>query len=111
MLPDFKNEIGWLSYFEKLKENIKTDQNKDYYFVIYNKQNSADIFLNTLKGLQVLQPSGNNLPFQCKWNKNREYRNRSFSEVTEFILSTFGESIKLRSGIYFNFKKYFLEYV
>jgi len=111
MLPDFPNEIRWLDYFEKLKEHIGTDKNKDYYFLVFNKQNPSDIFLNTLKGLQILQPNGNNLPFQCKWDDNRKYKNRSFSQASKFILSTFGESIKLRSEIYFNFKKYFPEYV
>ena len=111
MLPDFPNEIRWLHYFEKLKENIGMDKNKDYYFLIFNKQNPANIFVNTLKGLQKLQTNGNNLPFQCKWDDNKEYKNRSFPKAAEFILSTFGESIKLRSEIYFNFKKYFPEYV
>ena len=72
MLPDFPNEIRWLHYFEKLKEHIRTDKNKDYYFLVFNKQNPTDIFLNTLKGLQILQPNGNNLPFQCKWDDNRK---------------------------------------
>lgn len=111
LMPDFPNEIRWLSYFEKLKENLGTEHSKDYYFLIFNKQNPTDIFANTLKGLQDLQPNGNNLPFQCRWDTNREYKERTFDEAKEFILSIFGTSIKLRSEIYFNFKKYFSEYV
>lgn len=111
ILPDFPNEIRWLYYFEKLQERIGTDKNKDYYFLVFNKQNPNDVFVNTLRGLRVLQPNGNNLPFQCCWDNNRKYENRSFSGAAKFILSTFGKSIKLRSEIYFNFKKYFPEYV
>ena len=111
LLPDFPNEINWLNYFEKLKENIETNENKDYYFLVINKTENTDIFVNSLKGLQTLQPNGNNLPFQCKWDINRDFTKRTFNEAKEFILNVFGQSIKLRAEIYFNFKKYFPEYV
>jgi len=111
LLPDFQNEIPWLAYFEKLKENLGKFKNKDFYFLVFNKQDSKDIFINTLKGLKKLHANGNNLPFQCRWDNNRNLENRSFEQAEEFILSVFGESIKLRSEIYFNFKKCFPQYV
>jgi len=111
MLPDFPNEINWLSYFEKLKENLGTNKEKDYYFLIVNKSDDKDLFINGLKGLYKLQPNGNNLPFQCRWDENREFINRNFKKAEKFILSVFGESIKLRAEIYFNFKKLFPNYV
>lgn len=109
--PAFQNEIDWLAFFERLRSDFGTDEHQDYYFLIVNKQNPADTFCATLKGLQTLQPNGNNLPFQCKWNSNRQVKRRSFDEASKFILKTFGESIKLRSSIYFNFKRLFPEYV
>lgn len=109
--PAFPNEIDWLAFFEKLRSDFGTDEHRDYYFLIVNKQNPADTFCTTLKGLQALQPNGNNLPFQCKWNANRQVKKRSFDEASRFILQTFGESVKLRSSIYFNFKRLFPEYV
>lgn len=111
LLPHFPNETNWLNYFEQLKEKIGANENKDYYFLVFNKKDPTDIFVNSLKGLEVLQPNGNNLPFQCKWVVNKKYTNRSFQQAADFILSTFGASIKLRSEIYFNFKKIFPEYV
>ena len=111
ILPDFSNEIPWISYFEKIKGNFGLDKHKDYYFLVCNKNNSKDVFVNSLKELQNLQPNGNNLPFQCKWNDNRKYYFRSFDEAQEFILSVFGESVKLRTEIYFSFKKHFPQYV
>jgi len=111
LIPDFPNEIRWLSYFEKLKVNIGKNKSKDYYFLVFNKQKPTDIFFNTLRGLNELQPNGNNLPFQCKWDSNKKPINRSYINVVKFVLTYFGESIKLRSEIYFNFKKYFPEYV
>ena len=64
-----------------------------------------------LKVCLCCNPNGNNLPFQCKWDINREYQTRSFQAAEQFILSTFGKSIKLRAEMYFNFKKYFPDYV
>ncbi len=110
LIPDFANEINWKSYFEKLKENLGISES-DYYFLVFNKEDNGDIFANSLKGLSALQPSGNNLPFQCKWDSNREYIDRTFDESKQFILTVFGQSIKLRSEIYFNFKQSFPEYV
>lgn len=109
--PSFQNEIGWLSYFEKLKQNFGHDKSRDYYFLIVNKRDLSDIFCATLKGLQQLQPNGNNLPFQSCWDRNRVVQNRTFEQAAQLILGKLGASIKLRSEIYFNFKKFFPEYV
>jgi hypothetical protein len=111
LMPDFHNEIDSLNFFEKLSKNIGNQTNKDYYFLIFNKNIPKDIFYNSLRGLQELQANGNNLPFQCQWNKNREIETRTFEEVKEFLLRKYGESIKLRANMYFHFKKFFPEYV
>ncbi|MDR1698689.1 MAG: hypothetical protein LBR75_02540 [Prevotellaceae bacterium] len=111
MLPDFPNEINWLKFFEKLKKNLAKQTDKDYFFLIVNKQDTSDVFVNGLKMLQKLQSNGNNLPFQCKWDINRDCEHRNFKQAEEFVLTTFGESIKLRSDIYFNFKRLFPDYV
>lgn len=109
--PSFQNEIGWLPYFAKLKENFGKDKSRDYYFLIINKRNLSDIFCASLKGLQHLQPNGNNLPFQSCWDRNRNIQSRTFEQAAQLILGKLGDSIRLRSEIYFNFKKFFPEYV
>jgi hypothetical protein len=53
---------------------------KDYYFIVLNKQNSDDIIINSLKGLSVLTPNINNLPFQICWNKNIKIKINKFIE-------------------------------
>lgn len=111
LIPDFPNEINWLHYFELLYENIGLHKTNDYYFLVVNKEDNSDIIVNSLKGLSKIQPNGNNLPFQCKWDSNREVKKNSFNQAKDLILGTFGESIKLRADIYFNFKRYFPEYV
>ena len=110
-LPDFANEIPWEKYFKKLSENMKRN-NLDYYFLVINKNNKNEIIVNRLKGLSKLQPNGNNLPFQCRWEDNKEVlKNRSFEASKKFLLENFAESIRLRSSIFVSFKKYFEEFV
>ncbi|MGL2838162.1 restriction endonuclease [Helicobacter pylori] len=108
LLPEFNNEIAWEKYFQKLHKDLGTNTNRDYYFLIINKNDPKDIFINSLKGIQTLQP--NNLPFQCKWDSNREIVQRSFIESKNFILSALAESVKLRSNIYLTFKNFFGEF-
>ena len=47
---------------------------KDYYFIVLNKTNQCEIIINSIKGLSQLTPNINNLPFQVKWNNNKEYK-------------------------------------
>ncbi|GAA7483810.1 hypothetical protein HpBHB17_14560 [Helicobacter pylori] len=108
LLPEFNNEIAWEKYFQKLHKDLGTNTNRDYYFLIINKNDPKDIFINSLKGIQTLQP--NNLPFQCKWDNNREIIQRDFDGSKNFILSTLAKSVKLRANIYSTFKEFFGEF-
>ncbi len=98
LLPEFNNEIAWEKYFQKLHKDLGKNTDRDYYFLIINKNDPKDIFINSLKGIQTLQP--NNLPFQCKWDNNREIVQRDFDGSKNFILSTLAKSVKLRANIY-----------
>lgn len=110
-LPDFKNEITWSPYIKKLHDHLDRKTDKDYYFLIVNKDRKTDIFCNSLKGINSLQRNGNNLPFQCKWEDNRRYQEKTHAESRDYILKVFGESIKMRAELYFIFKRYFENYV
>ncbi len=98
LLPEFNNEIAWEKYFQKLHKDLGKNTNRDYYFLIINKNDPKDIFINSLKGIQTLQP--NNLPFQCKWDNNREIIQRNFDGSKNSILSALAKSVKLRANIY-----------
>ncbi len=108
LLPEFNNEIAWEKYFHKLHKDLGKNTNRDYYFLIINKNDPKDVFINSLKGIQTLQP--NNLPFQCKWDNNREIVQRSFIESKNFILSALAKSVTLRANIYLAFKEVFGEF-
>ena len=60
---------------------------KDYYFIVLNKTNGSDIIVNSVKGLTILTPNINNLPFQVCWDKNRIFKYESIEEkVKQFII-------------------------
>lgn len=109
--PSFDNEINWSSYFKKLNNGFGKHQDKDYYFLIVNKDDLSDVFCTTLKCIQNLKPNGSNLPFQSKWKDNHRLITRSFQEAADFIMNTLGESLKRRSNLYINFQKIFPQYV
>ena len=59
---------------------------KDYYFIVLNKTDSSIIIVNSVKGLTLLTPNINNLPFQVCWNNNRTYKYENIvKKITQFI--------------------------
>jgi hypothetical protein len=73
--------------FNKIKNKEYNKNNKkDYYFIVINKNNSKDIIINSLKGLTILSPNINNLPFQICWNKNRNFKYENIQiKIKSFI--------------------------
>lgn len=107
-IPPFGNGVSWEIYFKTLKENLATND-RDYYFLIINKDNPSDVFATSLKCLESILPNGNNLPFQAKWDNNRHIIQRDFTEVKAFLLGAFEQSLKLRADAYLHFRTYFYE--
>ncbi|EHU6392361.1 restriction endonuclease [Campylobacter upsaliensis] len=106
-IPPFGG-VSWETYFKTLKENLAPND-RDYYFLIINKDNPSDVFATSLKCLESILPNGNNLPFQAKWDNNRHIIQRDFTEVKAFLLGTFEQSLKLRADAYLHFRTYFYE--
>jgi hypothetical protein len=73
--------------FNKLKKKEYNFNNKkDYYFIVLNKTDTRDIIVNSVKGLTLLTPNINNLPFQVCWNKNRTYNYENINKkIKQFI--------------------------
>lgn len=110
LIPDFNNGISWEDYFEKLYNNIDTNMNNDYYFLIVDKKNRERVFYTSLKTINTLSPNGNNLPFQCKWDDNIERNFRCHKNSKTFLLTNLGESIRRRGLIVTSFCSFFPEY-
>jgi len=73
-----------INHFNNKKYNNKLK--KDYYFLVLNKTDSQDIIINSVKGLDILTPNINNLPFQICWNKNKIFKPKQIKLcVNQFI--------------------------
>jgi hypothetical protein len=73
--------------FKKLQnKKYNTNNKKDYYFIVLNKTDVNDIIVNSVKGLTILTPNINNLPFQVNWSKNRVFKYKNINKnITMFI--------------------------
>lgn len=96
-LEDSFKTNKWTEFYKKLKRDVDKHTERDYYFLIVNKNNSEDVFLTSLKTLKIISPNGSNLPFLCNWDLNRERVFRSHKESRKFLLQKFYDSLKLSS--------------
>ena len=73
--------------FNKL-QNKKYNKNykKDYYFIVVNKLDASDIIVNSIKGLTILTPNANNLPFQVNWSKNKLFRYEPINKKIQLFI-------------------------
>lgn len=75
--------------FNKLKyKHFNYKHKKDYYFLVLNKQDNQEIIINSVKGLSKLTPNLNNLPFQVKWNKNKDFNYKFINQCVDQFLDT-----------------------
>jgi len=73
--------------FNKLKnKEYNTNNKKDYYFIVLNKTDVNDIIINSIKGLTILTPNINNLPFQVCWNKNRTFKYENINKKIKLFI-------------------------
>ena len=88
-------------FYYMMKKNENQDNKRDYYYLIINKKNKQDIFPVSLKHINDVTPSGNNLPFQARWNFCREGKYRTWKEARDFLLDNWANSIskKIQASI------------
>jgi hypothetical protein len=73
--------------FDKLKnKQYNTSNKKDYYFIVLNKTDASDIIVNSVKGLTILTPNINNLPFQVCWDKNRTFKYENITKKIKLFI-------------------------
>ena len=97
--PTFSNQTGWKAFFKKVKADLNTRTDCDYYFLVVGKSDPSDIILTSLKQIGTLAPNGNNLPFQCRWGTNRTLVTRTHDDAVKFILGILKKSCDLRAKI------------
>lgn len=75
-------------FIRSIKENrICKNIRKDYYFLVFNKENQ-EVIINGLKGLTQFTSNNNNLPFQVQWFKNKEYKCQDAIIVVKTVIKT-----------------------
>jgi hypothetical protein len=62
--------------------------NKDYHFIVLDKNDNKNIIVNSVKGLSSLTSNNNNLPFQVQWNKNKKYFYKTIKENIKLFVDT-----------------------
>ena len=87
---DWKQLINWV---KDNQQNIKNN-NRDYWFLVVDKNNTKNVFWNSLKKLPA--PTGNpsNMPFQVDWRKNKDPKHRTHNESLNLYLDLVITSIK-----------------
>ena len=68
-----------------LFDNI-SEINRDYYFIVLNKNNNEIIF-NSIKQLPNLTWNSSNLPFQINWGKNKIRKLKTTSEFMKYYIN------------------------
>jgi len=75
--------------FKTLKnKKYNTKHKKDYYFLVLNKRDATDIIVNSVKGLTILTPNINNLPFQVCWDSNRTFKYQPIHQKTKLLVQS-----------------------
>lgn len=85
----------WSEFYTKLLRDVDKEKHSDYYFLILNKKNSSDVFFTSLKSLKTIIPNGNNIPFLCNWELNRQRVKRSHIKARKFLMESLGKSLIL----------------
>jgi hypothetical protein len=99
----------YIPFHKELGNNINLNSDKDYFFIIMNKDDTKDIFINSLRHIESLIPNGNNLPFQCNWGLNRRIYIRHPPEDMKYILDQYYKSLMLRSKAQSSYEEYVLK--
>lgn len=96
---DDVNVRGWEAFEQALLMNSGTDNNRDYYIISVNKDDSS-VHLTSLRSLQKLTSNGNNLPFQIQWKNNTEPVDRTYDEAYRFIVGCYKESVSKKLSVH-----------
>ena len=89
-------DLGDASFFKRMSERESVCKDRDYYYLIVNKRNTRDVFLCSLRSLTCVKPNPSNLPFQAKWDDNREPSWKNWDKARRMLLQQWAKSIQKR---------------
>jgi len=85
----YNNGVMSSVLYECLKNKHYNDTARDYYFIVVDKKKRNNVIVNSLRGLTKITGSVHNLPFQVKWDQNKEYKSQSVQDSVDTFLETF----------------------
>ena len=91
---DIKELFEWIEANKTKIEKEKVSVDRDYYFLIINKNDTKDLFYTSIKQLEEVSVNPSNLPFQVNWGKNRNRKKRAFGKAFEFCMKAVKSGIK-----------------
>lgn len=59
---------------------------KDYFFLVVNKDNTKEIIINSMRGIDKPTPNINNLPFQINWKYNKIYNYKNIKNCVDIFI-------------------------
>ncbi len=74
-------EMSNLLFYKLKNKEYNKNYKKDYYFIVLNKLDKNEVVVNSVKGLSILTSNINNLPFQVCWNKNKNFRYNTITNI------------------------------
>lgn len=94
---------SWEPYCAAMAHYFGANTNADYYFLVINKNDPGHVFWTSLRQMAVLDPNGNNLPYQAHWGRNMHRVDRTWQESAEFLMGVFREALVLRARVLIQF--------
>ena len=83
----YKNgEMSEILYNKLKNKRYNKNNKKDYYFLVLDKTNHNNIIINSVKGLKLLTPNINNLPFQVNWSKNKSFYYENINKKVKLFI-------------------------
>lgn len=104
--PASVNIKDWERFCIQLARHLGANPDADYYFLVISKTTPGDVFWTSLKRIPELVANGNNPPFQCKWNQNREHSRRNEPDARQYILGVLHETFVLRAKALESFERH-----
>ncbi len=94
----YNNGMASLILTDKLyKREYNRNAKRDYYFLVLKKtvdteSNHSRVIVNSVKGLKIIKPNINNLPFQVNWNQNQEFKYECIENKVNMFINCIAQS-------------------
>ena len=86
-------------FWETLRDRETPDEQRDFYYLIVNKNDTSDVFAVSLRHIAEVIPNPSNQPFQANWDNCRHPTERTWQEAKQHLLGIWAKSIQRRAEL------------